>query len=125
MKKEDFMTEIVGESFYADTLNKCYFSKKAIDCDGGKVIEVGLKKINDNPHDNNAVAIFSPFGQIGHLSRNDAKKYRQIVTSNGIKFVKCRIWSSNPADKIFGAWIDFDLDNPPAKPKRKKFLGIF
>lgn len=35
----------------------------------------------DNPYDSNAIAIYSPVGKIGHLSRDDAERYQSVLTT--------------------------------------------
>jgi hypothetical protein len=33
----------------------------------------------DNPYDSNAIAVYSPAGKIGHLSREDAEEYQDVL----------------------------------------------
>ena len=35
----------------------------------------------DNPFDSNAIAVWSPLGPIGYLSRDDAFEYQQVMTA--------------------------------------------
>lgn len=35
----------------------------------------------DNPYDSNAIAVYSPVGKIGHLSRDDAERYQDVLIS--------------------------------------------
>lgn len=134
--RHDFKTDVVGESYYFDTLEKCYFDPNALDCDGGKAVRVQLIKEPNNPHDKNAVAVYSEHGKIGHLSKVDAKKYHKFMPDHLTATVDCRIWTSDPDEGIYGAWLGIDLDNPPViqqtpikqpkiNQKRKKLFGLF
>lgn len=33
----------------------------------------------DNPYDSNAIAVYSPVGKIGYLSRDDAERYQEVI----------------------------------------------
>jgi HIRAN domain len=33
----------------------------------------------DNEYDSNAIAVYSPAGKIGHLSREDAERYQDVL----------------------------------------------
>lgn len=136
----DFKTDVVGESNYFDSLAKCYFAPEALDCDGGKAVKVELIPEPTNPYDSNAVAIYSDYGKIGYLSKLDAVKYHKIMPSHLTAKVYCRIWTSDPDEGIYGAWLGIDLDNPPQIPtdfdisenvthiveqKKKRFFGLF
>jgi hypothetical protein len=33
----------------------------------------------NNPYDSNAIAVYSPAGKIGHLSREDAEEYQEVL----------------------------------------------
>lgn len=136
INRDDFKTDVVGESFYFDTIAKCYRDREALDCDGGKALLVTLVREPNNPHDKNAVGVYSKYGIIGHLSRVDAKKYHKVIPSHLAATVYCRIWTSDPRKGIYGVWLGIDLDNPPdisineeEKPqinqKRKKLFGLF
>jgi collagen type III alpha len=35
----------------------------------------------DNPYDANAIAVYSPAGKIGHLSRDDAERYQEVLAA--------------------------------------------
>ena len=134
----DFITDIVGESFYFDNLAKCYHDADAIDCNDGKVVKAQLVKEPHNPHDKNAVAVYTIYGKIGHLSRENAIKYQKIVRGDKILNVYCRIWTNDASKGIYGAWLNFDIDDPTTLPdpreginknkikqKRRKIFGLF
>ena len=130
------MTDVVGESNYFKSLAVCYHDAQAIDCDGGKVIDVKLIKEPNNPYDKNAVGVYTIHGQIGHLSRQNALKFNRAVAGDYALIVKCRIYSSDPTSGVFGAWLAIDLDKPlqintptppelPKPAKKRKLFGLF
>lgn len=65
MHDYDFDTAIVGESNYKSTIAKCYKESDLID--------VTLILEDNNPYDNNAVAVVSKYGVVGYLDRETAK----------------------------------------------------
>ncbi|MGE0408731.1 MAG: HIRAN domain-containing protein [Amphiplicatus sp.] len=70
-----FDTEVVGESHYQDALDAICGGK----CEDGHelCIEAVLAHEPQNRHDRNAVAVLIEGRKVGHLSRPDAKKFRQ------------------------------------------------
>lgn len=69
---------VVGESHYQDALRAT--SRVAqIGAEGRRVFTAVLVPEPENPYDANAVAIYSTQGKIGHLSRDDALAYRDVL----------------------------------------------
>lgn len=69
--------ETVGESYYQDAFiricgGKCY-DGYALPCTATLVAEP------NNPHDRNAIAVYVHSMKVGHLSRNDALRYKPVV----------------------------------------------
>ncbi len=114
-----FLTPIVGESHYFDVLKRCYFDENAYRKGKAVFIDVRLYMEDDNPYDNQAVAVISPYGTIGHLSRNIARRYRQDYPKDSCQnlSVRAKIYSSN--GEIFGVWVDLEYDEN-TRPRRDK-----
>ncbi len=68
--------EVVGESFYADHLEGLAEAGLA---GAGPTLVAWLSPEPDNPHDSNAVAVKINGGQVGHLSRDNAKKWQPAL----------------------------------------------
>ena len=49
----------------------------------GSVVEVALVLENDNPHDDQAVAVLIDQGRAGYLNRADARRYRAHLAGVG------------------------------------------
>ncbi len=68
---------VAGESFYgaaiARTVSLCW-----VDEQDDRVFRASLVPEPDNKYDENAVGVWSAMGQIGHLPREDARKYRPL-----------------------------------------------
>jgi hypothetical protein len=89
------LLSVVGESFYKPALDRT----AAIAVPGTPPLPVGVWVANsvakrepdlpwflavlvrepDNPYDSNAIAVYSPAGKIGHLSREDAEEYQDVL----------------------------------------------
>ena len=112
-----FLTPIVGESNYTKALKKCYNDADAYKKGKSAFIDVELRLENHNRHDNKAVAVISPYGVIGYLSRNHARMYRQDYNED--LTVRAKIYSKDGS--IFGAWVDLPYDeyDTPAKSKNR------
>jgi hypothetical protein len=69
---------VVGESFYQDALRRT-----AAICNPGQEGRPSFQAIvirePNNPHDSNAIAVYSAHGQLGHLSRDDAIEYLGVL----------------------------------------------
>lgn len=111
-----FITPIVGESHYTDTLKKCYNDPNAHKKGKSVFVDVKLVMQDDNPYDNQAVVVVSPYGTIGHLSRVHARLYRQDY-DEPILTVRAKIYSNT--GQLFGVWVDLEYDEGD-KPKRPK-----
>ena len=74
-----FDQEIVGESFYQDTL-EALFGPKTEDAVQIATNARLVCELN-NPHDSNAVAVMMKGQKVGHLSRADAVAYRRELRS--------------------------------------------
>jgi HIRAN domain len=89
------LCSVVGESFYKPALERT----AAMAVPGAPPLRVGvwvadsvaerepdlpwfqavLMREPDNPYDSNAIAVYSPAGKIGHLSREDAEEYQDVL----------------------------------------------
>jgi HIRAN domain len=89
------LRSVVGESFYKPALERT----ATIAIPGEPPLPVGvwvadsiverepdlpwflavLVREPDNPYDCNAIAVYSPAGKIGHLSREDAEEYQDVL----------------------------------------------
>jgi hypothetical protein len=63
---------VVGESHYQHALGGTA-SLSSLDEDGERRFQALLVREPDNPHDSNAIAVFSTQGKLGYLSREDAE----------------------------------------------------
>jgi hypothetical protein len=69
---------VVGESYHQDALR----ATSAIctpDREGRPTFTAVLIPEPDNPYDSNAIAVYSPQGKLGHLSRENALAYRPVL----------------------------------------------
>jgi hypothetical protein len=89
------LLSVVGESFYKPALERT----AALAVPGTPPLPVGpwvaddlvkrepdlpwfqalLVREPDNEYDSNAIAVWSPVGKIGHLSRDDAEEYQDVL----------------------------------------------
>jgi hypothetical protein len=72
---------------------------------------------SDNPHDSNAVRVDVSGYPVGHLSRDDAIQYREVLAQRGLQGTQCtceaRIvggWSRGRDRGDYGVTLDLDLD---------------
>lgn len=72
-----FLIQVVGESFYTESF-KALFGPEAYTRTQRRCLAV-LRLLDDNRHDQNAVGVYVNGLQIGHLSRDDAKRYRRLL----------------------------------------------
>lgn len=114
----EFRTPIVGESHYTETLRQCYDDPNAYRKGQAVFIDVQLFKDNNNPYDNQAVAVISAYGKVGHLSRKNARKYRKDYDQDLLS-VRAKIVTRT--GELFGVWVDleYDDDTPAQTPKAK------
>jgi len=87
------LRSVVGESFYKPALERT--AAMAVNAPplpvAASVAEIAerepdlpwfravLMREPDNPYDSNAIAVYSPAGKIGHLSRGDAERYQKVL----------------------------------------------
>ncbi len=68
---------VVGESHYQDALRRT-----ATICTPGEEGRPSFQAIlvaePENPYDPNAIAVYSTYGKLGHLSRQDAAEYAEV-----------------------------------------------
>ena len=90
----NFEFEIVGESFYQDTL--AYLSSMY---EKGKprLFVAAMVLEDNNPHDDKAVAVTIDGRKVGHLSREDARSFRRRLSMQGLKGQTTCCWAA-----IFG-----------------------
>jgi HIRAN domain len=70
---------VVGESFYQEAL-RATSRLCTTGADGRSTFTAVLVAEPDNPYDANAIAVYSPAGKVGHLSRDDAFLYQEVIT---------------------------------------------
>ncbi|MDF3606336.1 hypothetical protein PE067_09410 [Paracoccus sp. DMF-8] len=92
-----FEFDIVGESHYQDALARIVGGRSdesaEFDCIAAIICE------DDNPHDENAVAIYINGQKVGHLARPVAAGYRDMLKKHG--WVG---WSITADAMIVGGW---------------------
>lgn len=69
---------VVGESFYQDAL-RATSGICSLGSDGRPTFTAVLVAEPNNHYDSNAIAIYSPAGKVGHLSRDDARAYQTVL----------------------------------------------
>lgn len=67
---------VVGESFYREHFEQLY-PRSNSGTDREEQTRATLRLDDANPHDDQAVAVFIKEMQVGHLSRDDARRYRR------------------------------------------------
>lgn len=75
---DDGYCEVVGESHYQDAL-RATSTICSPGPEGRGAFTAVLVAEPDNPYDVNAIAIYSPQGKLGHLSRDDAIEYHPVL----------------------------------------------
>lgn len=85
----DYDFEVVGESFHQPALKTIagHHGDNAASLETTAV----LMTDDNNPHDNKAVKVLINGQQVGHLSRDDARKYRRRLTAKkqGLVAAQC------------------------------------
>lgn len=95
--KEDFLIEVVGESYYANNLKSLCGGSANKTPDKMYLSELTCEE--DNPNDKNAVKV-SIFGNtVGHLSKDCARYFRSMLLQNGISDTVVSCYG-----KIVGGW---------------------
>ena len=127
--EEPYPVQIQGESFYHENIEKIcgsYDDDQGYDDDGH---QAALYLEDDNPFDpGNAVRVEINDLAVGHLSKSDAKTYRQSLTKllapeNAIAICGASIKGgfikrSTGQKADFGVRLDFDLKNIKLTPLR-------
>lgn len=101
-----YATEVVGESFHADTLVELAKKYKG----RGKPVPLAVLVPDDrNRHDDKAVRVEIDGYTVGHLSRADARCFRKrlSVLGFGTSPTGCNA-QIRGYDGIFGVWLDID-----------------
>ncbi len=75
---QDGYCAVVGESYYQEALLATSTTCEA-GPEGRPTFTAVLVAEPRNPHDPNAIAIYSPHGQLGHLSRENALLYQPVL----------------------------------------------
>lgn len=114
----DALLSVVGESFYQDALEATAQSAVIgkpplpIDCvfldDAGELpwFTGILVREPDNEYDENAIAVWSPQGKIGHLSRDDADSYQDVlieIERQGSQAAACSAFLRRASNGMWGA----------------------
>lgn len=94
---------VVGESFYKDNFRKLLGRPKPDGVDVSK--DATLIPDNQNPKDPNAVRVEIGGYMVGHLSREDAKRYRRRYQST----ITCPASIRGGFRKRDGSWADYGV----------------
>src|SRR5262245_6205798 len=78
----DGYCSVVGESHYQDALRATSETCER-GSSGRRTFTAVLVAEPRNPYDANAIAVFSPQGKLGYLSRDDAIEYQQVIEEVG------------------------------------------
>jgi hypothetical protein len=109
-----FAVAVVGESHYQDHLRSfCQVRESSADLR----FRAFLYNEDDNPYDDQAVRVEIQGGTVGHLSRKDARAYRQWLARErpGANVLTCEAnvrggWDRGPGDRgMFGVWLDLPI----------------
>lgn len=106
-----FETECVGESFYKRNLRKLYPIRGEDDGEDEFETTAALRIDNENKHDPKAVAVLIKGLQVAHLSREDARRFRQQVgqPKHGLEFsVPARVWVPDDEDESHSVSVNVD-----------------
>lgn len=97
---------VVGESFYRANLVRL-FPPRSDDDDDTVDASAQLRLIDDNPHDDQAVAVMIKGLQVGHLSRGDARRYRRARGRNHSDLdVAALIWVPSRDDEHYSVSLE-------------------
>ncbi len=101
---------VVGESHYQQALSATN-ANCSIEFGGARAFSATLLPEPSNPHDPNAVAVHSPEGKLGYLSRDNAEVYRELfaeVTGRGYHGGTCNahLVGGEPAKPAFGVVLE-------------------
>jgi hypothetical protein len=101
---------VVGELHYQQALSATN-ANCSIAFGSARAVPATLLPEPSNPYDPNAVAVHSPDGKLGHLSRNDAEAYRELfadVAGRGYHGGTCNahLVGGEPAKPYFGVVLE-------------------
>lgn len=106
----DFAQEVVGESHYQPALES--FVESTDDEHGPWQTDAVLRPEDNNPYDNQAVAVYIGPKKIGHLSKAAARSYRKLLSNSnhaiGNYEVGAKIFGGRNG-KSYGVWLDLDI----------------
>lgn len=106
----EYAQEVVGESHYQTALE--FFVESTGDEHGPWETDAVLRPENDNPYDNQAVAVFIGPKKVGHLSKESARRYRKLLASSnqaiGNYEVGAKVFGGRNG-KSYGVWLDLDI----------------
>jgi len=118
-----FNVIVVGVSYYQNALKKIFRDRNY---DGIELItQAKLVPDNNNPHDANAVKVVIEGKTVGHLSRDNAFKWRIKMKNEGFyDAVDCQAkikWDTEFIETgSYGVWIDVDLTISDSIPVSKE-----
>lgn len=107
--KAEFPLEVVGESYYQENLERISGPRTEDGVD--LVVDAILHPDNTNPHDPHAVRVEIDGKIVGHLSRDDAKIFRdKFQAAQGCKANVRGGWDRGHGDRgDYGVRLDFKL----------------
>lgn len=107
--QQPFQTAIVGESYYKKNFRKLFGDPNA---DGVDVKTTAALILDDNnPHDPKAVRIEIDDRVVGHLSRDDARRFRELHSDSITCPARVRGgWVKNGKWNDYGVTLDVALD---------------
>ena len=105
-------SDVVGESYYQDALQATRTLLRRDRALGLEVFEAFLVPEPENPHDSNAIAVYSRRGKIGHTPRGSLwVEVLSRLNDAGYAKASCRAWlMGGTEDKSLGAVLCADAD---------------
>jgi hypothetical protein len=108
-----FDTEVVGESYYTAAFERLCGAKAGTEEEffGDAVLTLE----DNNPHDNQAVAVSIDGHKVGHLSRDLAREFRQALGRDGVAgrtqyAVAARVYAGG-LERMFSVSLDLPHDD--------------
>lgn len=103
-----YAVEVVGESHYRRSFEALL--GEAAYTDRELTGDAVLQLQDNNPHDDQAVAVFVQGRQVGHLTRDMARTFRKALKRDGFGQLRevavgCRIYGGG-AEGHFSVWLD-------------------
>jgi len=103
--------EVVGEASYQPALDQCFRRFKS----GYKIADLHVLMVPEpgNAYDANAVAVVSPFGTVGYLSRENAAAWQTQIIGASLRHeqpiaLAARIYRGEVG--VYGIWLDWPAD---------------